>query len=33
MVAGVAAVGKVLAEHFPREDKPANELPDGPIEI
>jgi putative membrane protein len=33
MIAGVAAVGKVLAEHFPREAKPGNELPDGPIEL
>jgi len=33
LVAGVAAVGKVLAEHFPRDAKPANELPDGPIEL
>jgi putative membrane protein len=33
MVAGVAAVGTVLARHFPRGAKPANELPDGPIEL
>ena len=33
MIAGVAAVGKVLAEYVPRDDKPANELPDGPIEL
>jgi putative membrane protein len=33
MIAGVAAVGKVLAEHFPRDTKPDNELPDGPIEL
>ena len=33
VIAGVAAVGKVLAAHFPSEDKPANELPDGPIEL
>lgn len=33
MIAGVAAVGKVLADHFPRDTKPANELPDGPIEL
>ena len=33
VVAGVAAVGLVLAEHFPRDSKPANELPDGPIEL
>jgi putative membrane protein len=33
VVAGVAAVGAVLAQHFPRDTKPANELPDGPIEI
>jgi putative membrane protein len=33
MIAGVAAVGKVVTEHFPRDDKPANELPDGPIEL
>ena len=33
MIAGVAAVGKVLAEHMPRDSKPANGLPDGPIEL
>jgi putative membrane protein len=33
MIAGVAAVGKVVTGHFPRDDKPANELPDGPIEL
>lgn len=33
MIAGVEAVGKVLATHFQRDDKPANELPDGPIEL
>ena len=33
MAAAVDQVGKVLAEHFPRADKPANELPDGPIEL
>jgi putative membrane protein len=33
VIAGVAAVGVVLAAHFPREDKPGNELPDGPIEL
>jgi len=33
MIAGVEAVGNVLTEHFQRDDKPANELPDGPIEL
>ena len=33
MIAGVAAVGDVLTAHFARDDKPANELPDGPIEL
>ncbi|KUR76924.1 TPM domain-containing protein [Novosphingobium sp. FSW06-99] len=33
LIAGVEAVGKVLAAHVPRDDKPANELPDGPIEL
>jgi putative membrane protein len=33
MVAGIAAVGTILAVHFPHSDKPANELPDGPIEL
>ena len=33
MAAAVDQVGKVLAEHFPRADKPSNELPDGPIEL
>jgi putative membrane protein len=33
MIAGVEAVGQVLATHFQRDDKPANELPDGPIEL
>jgi putative membrane protein len=33
MVAGVAQVGQVLAAHFPRDSKPSNELPDGPIEL
>jgi putative membrane protein len=33
MVAGVTQVGQVLATHFPRDSKPSNELPDGPIEL
>jgi len=33
MVAGVAQVGAILAAHFPREARPINELPDGPIEL
>lgn len=33
LVAGITAVGTVLAAHFPRDDKPTNELPDGPIEL
>lgn len=33
VIAGVAAVGAVLAQHFPRDAKPGNELPDGPIEL
>ncbi|WP_428333149.1 TPM domain-containing protein [Novosphingobium sp.] len=37
MVAGVAQVGAILAEHFPRDMRGAkdlgNELPDGPIEL
>jgi putative membrane protein len=33
LIAGIAAVGAVLATHVPRDSKPANELPDGPIEL
>lgn len=33
MAAGVRDVGKVLAEHFPRSDNDANELPDRLIEV
>lgn len=33
MAAGVAEVGKILAEHFPRADDDVNELPDRLIEI
>ncbi len=33
LAAGVDQVGQVLAAHFPRDDKPANELPNGPIEL
>lgn len=33
MAAAIDQVGKVLAEHLPRTDKPSNELPDGPIEL
>lgn len=33
MVAGVADVGKVLAEHFPRAEDDRNELPDRLIEV
>ena len=33
MVAGVEAVGAILAQHVPSANKPTNELPDGPIEV
>jgi putative membrane protein len=33
MVAGVVQVGEILTAHFPRESRPINELPDGPIEL
>lgn len=33
LAAGVADVGKVLAEHFPREEDDQNELPDRLIEV
>lgn len=33
MIAGIEQVGAVLAEHFPRTEKPANELPDAVIEL
>lgn len=33
LIAGIDAVSAVLAAHVPRADKPANELPDGPIEL
>jgi putative membrane protein len=33
LVAGVRDVGKVLSEHFPREDGDTNELPDRLIEV
>ena len=33
MVSGINHAGAVLAEHFPRQDKGANELPDAVIEL
>ncbi len=33
IVAGVTQVGTILAAHFPRDGRPVNELPDGPIEL
>jgi putative membrane protein len=33
LVTGVDQVGAVLATHFPRTEKPGNELPDGAIEL
>ena len=33
LVAGIADVGAVLAEHFPRHENDVNELPDRLIEV